>query len=257
MHSLLHALYEADQLTVEQTLFPETAAGGFHRLDARVAFYARVRSLIDPASHVLDFGAGRGKFAEMESAAKRRITDVSGAVARYAVFDVDPVVMTNPVTQDRHHAPVDAALPFADASFDVITSWMVFEHITNPDFYAAELGRILKPGGWICAMTPNRRGYFSLGARMIPEALHRTVLHRLVPHKKDEDGFPTVYRLNTLGSLERHFPADRFDHFSYYQDPGPGYYGRSLALARMVQAYNWLVPAPLLPHIFVLMRKRG
>lgn len=239
-----------------ERIFPEMRAGGFHRNDARITYSARIRSLIDADSAVLDFGAGRGKFAEQEADSIRRITDISRHVGRYAVFDVDPVVLDNPVTADRHFAPVGDRLPFADASFDVITSWMVFEHITDPAFYATELARILKPGGWICAMTPNRNGYFSLGARAIPETLHRHILHKLVPQKHDEDGFPTCYRLNTLAALKRHFPTQHFDHHSYYADPGPAYFGRSLFLARMIRAYNWMVPAALLPHIFVLIRKK-
>lgn len=244
------------QIPIKQRLYPELAAGGFHRSDPRVAFYTRVRNLVTPDSAVLDFGAGRGKFAEMEAGTIGRITDISKSVARYAVFDVDPVVMTHPMTEDRHHAEVGAALPFADASFDLITSWMVLEHITDPAFYAAELARILKPGGWFCAVTPNRRGYVSVGARIIPEALHSFVLRRLLPRKKTEDYFPTVYKLNTLERLEHYFPASSFSHCSFYSDPGPAYYGKSIALARMIRAYNWLVPEVLLPHIFVFMRKK-
>ena len=241
--------------TVFAELFPEIPAGGFHRQDARIMFYSRVRTLLQPDSAVLDFGAGRGKFVELEPESMRKITDISGIVARYAIFDVDPVVMQNPSTTDRYHAPVGAPLPFEDESFDLVTSWMVLEHVTDPAFYAAEIGRILKPGGWFCAMTPNRRGYFSLGARLIPEAMHRFVLHRLVPHKKDEDGFPTCYRLNTLRDLETHFPAPAFSHHSFYSDPGPAYFGRSKLLARLVQTYNKLVPQALLPHVCVLIRK--
>ncbi len=238
-----------------ETFFPELPAGGFHRMDARIAFYARIRTLIEPDSAVLDFGAGRGKFVELEPSSVQKITDISKSVGRYSVFDVDPVVLQNKMTEDRHHAEVGQPLPFADNSFDLITSWMVFEHIADPAFYAAEIGRILKPGGWICAITPNRRGYFSIGARLIPESLHGTVLHSLVPHKKDEDGFPTCYRLNSLRTLKTHFPEPAFSHHSYYGDPGPAYFGGSRLLARLVKSYNWLVPEPLLPHINVLIRK--
>lgn len=44
--------------------------------------------------------------------------------------------------------PGDAqALPFADASFDAIVSTSVFEHLPNPAAAAAEVARVLRPGG--------------------------------------------------------------------------------------------------------------
>ena len=161
-------------MSVLEGLFPEVGAGGFTRMEARIQFYSRVRALLEPDHHVLEFGAGRGKFHYLESDPIKRITDISRIPARYALFDVDPVVLENPTSEDRHVAAVGEHLPFEDDSFDIVVAWMVLEHITAPDFYARELGRVLKPGGWLCAVTPNKWGYFSVGARVIPERLHGT-----------------------------------------------------------------------------------
>ena len=38
-------------------------------------------------------------------------------------------------------------LPFADASFDAVVSTSVFEHLKQPDRAAAEVARVLRPGG--------------------------------------------------------------------------------------------------------------
>lgn len=244
-------------MSVLEGLFPEVGAGGFTRMEPRIQFYSRVRALLEPDHHVLEFGAGRGKFHYLENDPIKRITDISRIPARYALFDVDPVVLENPTSEDRHVAAVGESLSFEDGSFDIVVAWMVLEHITAPDFYARELGRVLKPGGWLCAVTPNKWGYFSVGARLIPERLHGTFLRWLVPHKKAEDGFETVYKLNTLAALERHFPAPDFSHHSYYYDPGPGYFGRSMTLARIIRAYNYLVPPFLLPHLFVFVQRRN
>jgi SAM-dependent methyltransferase len=40
-----------------------------------------------------------------------------------------------------------AALPFADASFDVVVACLVFEHIQDVDAAIAEVARVLEPGG--------------------------------------------------------------------------------------------------------------
>ncbi len=44
---------------------------------------------------------------------------------------------------------------FPSASFDAVTSWEVLEHVTEPQRFAAEVFRILKPGGHWAISTPN------------------------------------------------------------------------------------------------------
>lgn len=237
-------------------LYPEHQAGGYGRYDARINYFSRVTALADENFHVLDFGAGRGKFTDIEAAGMRRITDISKRVSRFAAFDVDPIVLENGETEDRHFAPIGERLPFSDESFDLISAWMVVEHITDPQFYASEIWRILKPGGWFCACTNNRRGYVSLAARLIPEKLHRKTLSVVSPNQKEIDIFPTAYLLNTIGDVRKYFPDATFDDFSYYYFPGPGYFGGSIAIARWWNFYNWLMPSFLQPQLHIFVRKK-
>ena len=72
----------------------------------------------------------------------------------------------------------------------------------------AEIERILKPGGWFCARTPNKWGYISLGANLIPNSLHVRFLKFLQPDRQEEDVFPTRYRMNTIAALKTHFPPN-------------------------------------------------
>lgn len=51
------------------------------------------------------------------------------------------------IAADAHH------LPFADASFDAVVSFNTFEHLSDPDRAAAEIFRVLKPGGWLVVHT--------------------------------------------------------------------------------------------------------
>lgn len=91
-----------------------------------------------------------------------------------------------------------AALPFADASFDVVAQNVVFSSIVDDTLrrqVAAEMLRVLHPGGWLlwydAARTHNRDPHF----RDVPES----DLHALFP------GVPlTLQRLTThLGLLRR------------------------------------------------------
>ncbi|MGD9793895.1 MAG: class I SAM-dependent methyltransferase [Acidimicrobiia bacterium] len=91
----------------------------------------------------------------------RRVLDVGcgdGQVARLAarlgaqVVGVDPTWNQVVVARERAGGPSyarsgAAALPFADASFDVVVACLVFEHIVDVDAAIAEVARVLEPGG--------------------------------------------------------------------------------------------------------------
>lgn len=47
-------------------------------------------------------------------------------------------------------------LPFPDASFDVVVSFDVFEHIPDSDAHLTEVRRVLRPGGHYLMQTPNK-----------------------------------------------------------------------------------------------------
>jgi SAM-dependent methyltransferase len=51
------------------------------------------------------------------------------------------------------------AIPIADGSFDVVTSFETIEHLPHPDRFLDECVRVLKPGGIIIVSTPNRGIY--------------------------------------------------------------------------------------------------
>jgi SAM-dependent methyltransferase len=67
-------------------------------------------------------------------------------------------------------------LPYADQSFDIVVLFDVFEHVTDVELAAAEVARVLRPGGVFHCFVPcegNRRTIFSLlrKSRLLP--IHR------------------------------------------------------------------------------------
>lgn len=93
------------------------------------------------ARSVLDVGCGEGQVARLAS---------SLGVER--VVGVDPTWAQIEVAAERGGGPAyarsgAAALPFADAAFDVVVACLVFEHIRDVDDAIAEVGRVLEPGG--------------------------------------------------------------------------------------------------------------
>ena len=83
--------------------------------------------------------------------------------------------------------------------------------------------RVLKPGGTIVMITPNKYDYVSVVAAVTPYSWHRAIVSRLFGVPAD-DVFPTRYRANTLRSLraamsasglvERHL--DTITHYPAY-----------------------------------------
>lgn len=246
----------ASTATVEERLFPERAAGGFGHLDHRMAFLTRVHAVLEPTMTVLDFGAGRGKWQYDPAPFRRALGDLRGKCRKVIGADVDEAILQNDSVDERVRLQPGQPLPFADASFDMILSFSVFEHIEDAAACASELGRVLKPGGWIIGWTPNRHGYVGVCARLVPTRLHRAVLKIVEPRRAEGDSFPPVYRLNDRRALARHFPPDRFEHYSHTYGGQPFYHGERLWLARCWQALFRILPATLQGHFIVILRKR-
>ncbi|MFI5429206.1 methyltransferase domain-containing protein [Aeromicrobium sp. UC242_57] len=189
-------------------LYPEAAVGGFSRLDGQIEFYTRINALVDEKSRVLDFGAGRGHWAvDPMPEMSRRLRMLRGRVAEVVGTDVDPAVLTNPALDTAQVVPLGDRLPFADDSFDLVIADHVLEHVNADDAQdvADDVLRVLRPGGWLAARTPNKWGMIGIGARAVPNRLHVRMLRRLQPDRKAEDVFPTRYTMNTRRDLGRLF----------------------------------------------------
>lgn len=238
-------------------LYPEVDAGGFARNDQRVTFYTRINALLRPSMNVLEFGAGRGRHVENDTGYVRTLTTIKGKCINYMGCDVDRAVLLNPLLEHAYVTEPGKPLPFPTHSINMVISFAVFEHLDDPDFYARELERVLVPGGWICAWTPNKWSYFAMSARLVPNSLHARVLRLLRSDRTEADIFPTVYKLNTLADIRRHFPVEQFEHYSYIFSGPPAYDGGRMTLAWLWSLWNKLLPSSMGQYIHIFLRKRG
>ncbi|WP_370435535.1 methyltransferase domain-containing protein [Microvirga sp. TS319] len=221
-------------------------------------FYQRVRSLLDDEATVLDFGAGRGvSHIDDDVPYRKNLKTIKGHVKEVIGADVDPVVMTNPSLDRAVHIGPNGEIPLHDASIDLILSDWTFEHIPDPVSTSHELDRVLKPGGRICARTPNRYGYIALSNQLIPDSLRRRALKSAQPHRKEEDVFPAVYRMNTKSDLLKFFPSERFKHFVYTWDSSPSYYFGSRFMFSFWSTIHWLSPPAFRTVLMIFIQKRG
>lgn len=256
--ALIRVLSPGDQ--VHARLYPEYAAGHFTPDAHFFDYYNRINSLIDRESTVLNFGAGRGKHSETLSGWKLELCSLRGRCARLVGVDVDPVVLSNPMTDENHVIGPDGTIPLPNASVDLITSWAVLEHVANPGITAQELDRVLRPGGWLCAWTPNKWGYIGIVARLVPNGFHASILRKIGIYghgDRDDDVFPVCYKMNTRSVLKRLFPVDRYEHHVALRNGPPSYHGGNTALARLIWLYCLAMPPAGRATLHIFIRKKS
>ena len=108
---------------------------------------------IGKAHHLFDGGAGSGEFA--------RKTLVAGLCEKVTALEFDKGNfrrLQQNLGRDSRATVKNGSLlevPFADASFDVVQTTQVLEHIVDHEKAAAELVRVLKPGGHAIITVPH------------------------------------------------------------------------------------------------------
>lgn len=244
-------------MSVMSRLRPEVAAGGFARDNGGIHFFTRVNALMSPEMTIVDFGAGRGTiFHNPGSAFYNNLARLQGKVRRVIGVDVDSAINDHPFLDEKHVVDPAKPLPLDAVSVDLVVADWVLEHVAHPATFAAEMLRILKPGGWLCARTVNRWGYIGVGARLIPNKLHKSLLKRFWPDRFDVDVFPTTYRINTLSDVRRYFPTAEWDNYSYLNNTTPKYFGNLKFGFHLIELYQKLVPYHLSTDLLVFVRKR-
>jgi len=244
-----------DGYALKNRFYPESNVGGFSNLDAGIGFYTQIDAILRPTDRVLDFGAGRGEhILEDPIDYRRRLSNLKGRCAHLEGCDVDDAVLTNPFLDHAEVIEPGRPLPYSDNSFDLVFSRFVFEHIADPDFVAKELVRILKPGGLIAAMTPNKYGYIAMAGSLVPNRLHIRALAFAQPKRKAIDVFPTVYKLNTDRALKRVF-GPNVDVYTVYLSSEPAYYFGKPFVYSMGKWVHKYLPDRLRPLITVYIRK--
>jgi len=149
-----------------------------------------------PGQRLLDAGCGRYM---------KYCKDLS-SVARVFGVDCDQILETDSrrgpfgIRGDIHH------LPFPANSFDIVLSRSVVEHLENPAQAFQEWARVLRPGGKVIILTPNKYDYVSVIAAITPYWLHRALVSRIF-QVSDDDVFPTRYRANTRSALRKALQA--------------------------------------------------
>jgi ubiquinone/menaquinone biosynthesis C-methylase UbiE len=167
--------------------------------DAQAVYEDRLRAHVRSSDRWLDIGCGHQVLQPWRGESERTLVEEANFVVG---LDVEQDALKRHRSITKRVSGDLGALPFPDASFDLITASMVLEHLRDPATQLAEIQRVLAPGGVFLALTPNLLGYQALTARCIPGPLKR-LLVRILQGRAEEDVFPTYYRINTDKTIAR------------------------------------------------------
>lgn len=237
-------------------LYPEVAAGGFTHVDGTIEFYSRINSLLRDDMTVLDLGGGRGAwFYDDRVRYRRDLRYIRPRVHNVIGLDIDPSILENRSVDQALLIDPSGTFPLPSNCIDLAICDAVFEHVTDPLTFSAEIARVVKPGGWLCARTPNRWGYPALAARLIPNRLHNVALRLLQPYRQAEDIFPTIFLLNSPKQLAKAFHKTMWRSFIYYASGEPAYAGSSFTAWRAFELVHRMAPRPLQTSLFIFLQR--
>lgn len=135
---------------------------GDHSFEEMLAQCARddlwpiIETALPPQASILEAGGGSGRWMKFLSDRGYRVTGTELSTADVARFRAAYPEIGYDIADIR-------ALPYADASFDAVLSLGVFEHIIDgPGTAAAEMARVLKPGGLAFFTVPHANMLFRM-----------------------------------------------------------------------------------------------
>jgi SAM-dependent methyltransferase len=235
--------------------YPEARFGGFSDVDGTIAFYSRISSLLAQSSVVVDFGCGRGSGDEDSVQFRKNLRNFRGRVSQVIGLDVDIAGSDNQFVDEFRLLAPGAAWPVRAESVDLLYGDFVLEHLPEPGTFFREAHRVLKPGGYLCLRTPNALGYVGLVSALLPGSLHKALLRRAQPDRREEDVFPTFYRCNTLWALRRELRAKGFKGVVYGYDAEPSYLSFSPVAYWLGTVYSRLAPPMFRSCLFAFAQK--
>lgn len=111
-------------------------------------YAGRLLPAVSEAGRWIDMGCGQGEFLEF-----------ARAQGHAAAIGLD-YWATNAKGMTQAGCPaltadLNKGLPFRDGALDGATLIEVIEHIVRAEDLIAELGRVIRPGGWLIVTTPN------------------------------------------------------------------------------------------------------
>lgn len=105
---------------------------------------------------ILDIGCGDGQFLQELDKSLGRAYKYHGV--DYSEYKVKKAQV---LPYEFRRCNLEEGIPYDDATFDLVYSGEVIEHIYNPDYMLEECRRVLKPEGLLIISTPNLQAWYN------------------------------------------------------------------------------------------------
>ncbi len=122
--------------------------GNHGQLDYKKALVA-LEEIPGPVNTVLDYGCGQGGWSEL----------LREVFPNAQISGID--ISANAIAKAKERFPENdyfcfdsKVAPFSDASFDLVFSYHVLEHVYEIERTVMDLARLVKSGGWACIIFP-------------------------------------------------------------------------------------------------------
>ena len=192
-------------------------------------YEATLFNLVTAGTSWLDVGCGRDIFPS-----NRRAAELLAQRCRLLVgIDPSENINENVFLHERANCLLENYR--TEQQFDLVTLRMVAEHITTPETTAASLARLTRKGGHAVIYTVNKWSPAPLLAAITPLSVH-VLIKRFLWGTREEDSFPTAYKLNTRADLSRYLSTAGFAEvsFAYIDDCRSFAQQRSLAPLELI-----------------------
>jgi 2-polyprenyl-3-methyl-5-hydroxy-6-metoxy-1,4-benzoquinol methylase len=170
-------------------------------------------ALVDKNSVVLDAGCG-----------ERNVLLNSSQVKELVGIDTDEAAIERNKHISRSCITNLEELDFENGEFDVVVSLNVIEHLERPEKFIKGVAKILRSGGHLYLIMPNKISDWAFAARLLPINWLK-VISRFIFGKATANEVH-YYRLNTVAGIAKTLANSGFQDISIYllhQLPGRGF----------------------------------
>lgn len=212
-----------------------------------------VRNSLRPDSRILDLGCGRGGLVEQLDHPLSQIVGVDHDLLSLGQHRL--ATQSPPLPRS---AAVSSLLPFADDSFDLVLASWVLEHLARPEADFGQIGRVLRPGGSLIFITPNKRHPLASANRLLGRAARTQ--DRLVSRlygRAPADSFPAYYRANSASTIRLLGRSNHMRLALLQSIADPTYMAFTPALFRISRWVESRLPAERHIHLVGVLRNGG